>query len=393
METAVQNMKIIYPNAEQGIVHRAQNSIFSYAGWPSVTRDENGVLYAAASAFRVGHICPFGKTAMYVSRNGGKTWTPPIVVNDTYLDDRDAGILYMGNGRMLVTWFSHSVHAYQHSLIKSMKNWSSTMDIAPIMGMLGSYPYIPEEQAQGGSFLRISEDYGVTWSDPIRIDGSAPHGPNICRDGSLIYLGRDMYATNEAGESTENLSAYRSTDGGYHWEKIATLTLPEGTSGKNFHEPHVAELPDGRLLGAIRAQSADGRGEDTIQDGAWKKGNTLVPGYTIYTTVSSDGGRTWSDLKATGISGAPPHLLVHSTGALICSYIRREPPFSIRAMVSYDMGESWSEDYILTECSVDGGYPGTVEMDDGSLVTVYYGKYGKDPKASILSTRWTLAEK
>ena len=39
------------------------------------------------------------------------------------------------------------------------------------------------------------------------------------------------------------------------------------------------------------------------------------------------------------------------------------------------------------------GYPATAEMDDGSLVTVYYGKYGKDPKASILNTRWKLGEK
>lgn len=393
MGTVSQDMKIIYPAAEQGIVHRAQNSIFSYAGWPSLTRDENGVLYAAASAFRVGHICPFGKTAMYISRNGGETWTPPIVVNDTYLDDRDAGILYMGGGRMLVTWFCHSAHAYQHNLIKSMKNWSSTMDIAPIMGMLGSYPYIPEEQARGGSFLRISEDYGVTWSEPIHIDGSAPHGPNLCRDGSLIYLGRDMYVTNEAGDSTDNVAAYRSTDGGYHWEKISTLRYPEGTKGENFHEPHVVELPDGRLFGAIRAQNSGAGTDGPIRDGACKRGSALCPGFTIYTTVSSDGGCTWSDLQATGISGAPPHLMVHSTGALICSYIRREPPFSIRAMVSYDMGESWTEDYVLTECSVDGGYPATVEMDDGSLVTVYYGKYGKDQKASILNTRWKLEEK
>ena len=66
-------MKIIQPEKEQFIVHRAKGSMFAYDGWPSVTVDENGVLYAVASSFRMQHICPFGKTAMYISRDGGKT--------------------------------------------------------------------------------------------------------------------------------------------------------------------------------------------------------------------------------------------------------------------------------------------------------------------------------
>lgn len=97
---------------EHGVVNRVQNTLFSYQGWPSVTIDENGTLYAVSSSFRCLHVCPFGKTAMYISKNGGKTWTPPIVINDTYLDDRDAGILYLGNGRLLVTWFSHPTDLY-----------------------------------------------------------------------------------------------------------------------------------------------------------------------------------------------------------------------------------------------------------------------------------------
>ena len=98
-------MRNRYPEAEHGIVNRVQGSVFGYQGWGTVARDEEGTLYTVASGFRVSHICPFGKTVMYISRNNGRTWSPPIVINDTYMDDRDAGILYMGNGRMLVTWF------------------------------------------------------------------------------------------------------------------------------------------------------------------------------------------------------------------------------------------------------------------------------------------------
>ena len=39
-------MKVIYPEATHGIIHRVQGSVFRYQGWPSVARDENGTLYA-----------------------------------------------------------------------------------------------------------------------------------------------------------------------------------------------------------------------------------------------------------------------------------------------------------------------------------------------------------
>ena len=105
-------MNIITPEVTHGIVNRVQHSIFGYQGWPSVARDENGTIYVVSSSFRTQHICPFGKTAMYISRDEGKTFSPPIVINDTYLDDRDAGIVYMGKGRLLVTWFTHPTEVY-----------------------------------------------------------------------------------------------------------------------------------------------------------------------------------------------------------------------------------------------------------------------------------------
>lgn len=66
-------MNEIRPNAEHGIVNRRQGTIFSYQGWPSVCRDERETLYAVASSFRTAHICPFGKTSMYISRDKGRT--------------------------------------------------------------------------------------------------------------------------------------------------------------------------------------------------------------------------------------------------------------------------------------------------------------------------------
>jgi sialidase-1 len=362
----------IKANAEHGIVNRVKNSLFTYQGWPSVCRDENGTLYAVASSFRLNHICPFGKTAMYISRNNGETWTPPIVINDTYLDDRDAGIVYLGKGRLLVTWFSHPTSVYMNKYFTSIKNSATPIETGAVVGMLGGYPYIPESESLGGSFIRISEDYGVTWGETIKIPVSAPHGPNLLRDGTLIYLGKELYSNGEAPK--DSICAYRS-DNGRNWERISVLGIPEGTVLDNFHEPHVIELPDGRLFGAIRAQ-----------------GKNIPHGFSIYTTLSEDRGRSWSDLICSGVSGSPPHLMLHSSGALICTYGRREPPFGERAMVSYDYGATWQDEYIIDERVSDSdlGYPASVELDDGSILTVYYQKFPGDSKCSILYSKWKL---
>ena len=376
-------MRTVYPAAEHGIVNRVQGSVFGYQGWGTVARDEEGTLYAVASGFRVSHICPFGKTVMYISKNNGRTWSPPIVINDTYMDDRDAGILYMGGGRMLVTWFTHSAYEYNHRWKEAIGKLAGADAYEATMGMLKDYAQLPEAETVAGSYIRVSEDYGMTWSDTIRIPVTAPHGPTLCRDGSLIYLGIETYEEDhihcrQLTGGNEKASLYRSCDGGYTWTMESAIAAPSWLGEKeNLDEPHVLELPDGRLMGAFRIEGARP--------------------FTIGLCLSEDGGKTWGEVYPTGVSGSPPHLMLHSSGALICSYGRREVPCGERAMVSYDLGRTWSEDYVLhnakNEKDGDLGYPSTVELADGSLMTVYYQKYEDDRKCSILYTKWQLEQR
>lgn len=373
-------MRTVYPAAGHGIVNRVQGSIFGYQGWGTVARDEEGTLYAVASGFRVSHICPFGKTVMYISRNNGKTWSPPIVINDTYMDDRDAGLLYMGNGRMLVTWFTHSAYEYNHRWKNAIDELAGPEAHDAVMGMLEGYSHLPEQETAAGSYVRVSEDYGMTWSETICIPITAPHGPTLCRDGSLIYLGIETYEADRIHCRSltgghENASLYRSRDGGYTWLPESRIEAPSWFSEKQFlDEPHVLEMADGSLLGAFRIE-----GENP---------------FTIAFCRSEDGGKTWGEVYPTGVSGSPPHLMLHSSGALICSYGRREIPCGERAMVSFDAGRTWEEDYVLhnakNEKDGDLGYPSTVELADGSLMTVYYQKYEDDKKCSMLYTKWRL---
>jgi hypothetical protein len=91
-------------------------------------------------------------------------------------------------------------------------------------------------------------------------------------------------------------------------------------------------------------------------------------------------------------AGSPPHLLQHTSGALICVYGRREPPYGQRAMFSRDGGANWDADYILDDSAAnpDLGYPATVELKDGRLLTVYYENTGG--RSSIMQQIWELPE-
>lgn len=358
----------------RGIVSRMPQSFFPYQGWPTIARSSDGVLYVASSSFRMAHVCPFGKNVLYISRDEGRTWSPPTVVNDDFLDDRDAGILCLDDDKLLLTWFSHPASLY----MGDFRNWIRNDSGALGEVMLERFGEIPPEQAAGGSFLKISKDRGVTWSDPIRVPVSTPHGPVRLKDGRLLYFGKEMYSGGR--EKPDVIAAYESADQGVTWDRLGVCEKPADLPWNLFHEPYVCELPDGTLFGIIRAE----------RHGDYKS-------FTMFSTTSKNGGRTWSPWQPTGVSGSPPHLLLHSSGALVCTFGRREPPYGERAVVSYDGGSTWEDEYVLDGSAKDGdlGYPSSVELPDGSIMTVYYQKYvsqdGKsDPFTSILYTVWKL---
>jgi sialidase-1 len=176
--------------------------------------------------------------------------------------------------------------------------------------------------------------------------------------------------------------AARSQDGGLTWKVQGEVPLFPGTASANYHEAHVVELPSGRLVGMIRIESA--ANEKVMPAG--------LMNFSMMQTGSDDGGRTWNQPRPLGFHGSPPHLLRHSSGTLVCVYGCREPGFGQRAMLSYDDGLTWEHDWIIRDDGPDWdlGYPGSAELEDGSLFTVYYQKVPGDAKCSLLWSRWRL---
>ena len=378
-------MKTMKINAEHGIISRRPYGAFGYHGWPTLTKLTDGTLVVGVSGHRVWHVCPFGKTHLHFSRDNGKTWSAPLVPNDTWLDDRDVGLAAMPNNGLAMTWFNADYTLLDVRAEKLKEVYSPAE-----LDMINAYrtAAIQTETQKPGSYIRFSNDGGMTWDDPKPAPVSAPHCVCVLQDGSILYLGRENSI--EIPFEQREVVAMKSIDKGQTWERIGQPVLPPYARWDNMVEPHAIQLPSGRIVGAIRYQSRN-------RDDEYKAYGT----FSMFCIISDDGGYTWSDPKWMGVSGAPPHLMWHSSGALLCSYGRRaKGDESIRVAVSYDQGETWTQDICLNDQSPDGdlGYASTVELADGSLLTTYYQKYVDengvaDKKTSLLYTKWKLPEK
>jgi hypothetical protein len=228
----------------------------------------------------------------------------------------------------------------------------------------------------------LSDDGGARWGAPIRVPVTAPHGPIVRQSGELLYFGKE-YITDWSQRGKGAIMAVGSADGGRTWSARGSVPLYPGTTEANYHEPHVVELPSGTLFGMIRVQSF-GPEADVTRLG-------LID-FSLAQTESTDGGHTWTSARPMAFHGSPPHLLRHSTGALILTYGYRLAPFGQRVALSWDDGANWDHDWVLRDDGPDGdlGYPATVELPDGRLFTVYYQKVAGDRRCSLLWSCWRL---
>ena len=362
--------------SEHGIVCRLPGERLGYFGWPTVARLDDGTLVVASSGLRSEHVCPWGKTVLNVSHDDGRTWSPPRVINDSPLDDRDAGVINLGGATLLVTWFTSDSRKCVED--EGFRKWLGDEEIDSWRPTLAA---LTDDLVKRhlGSWIMLSNNSGKTWSAPLRSPVSAPHGPVRLRGGEVLYLGKD---SREMSQGV--ILAAASPDGGATWEVRGQVPVYPGTYFANYHEPHVVELPTGTLLGMIRVEN--GPGADLAPAG--------VTNFSIMQTASNDGGRTWSVPKPLNFHGSPPHLLRHSSGTLVMTSGCRLASFGQRVAFSKDDGATWEHDWIVRDDGPDWdlGYPSTVEMGDGSLFTVCYQKVPGDRKCSLLWSRWKLPE-
>jgi len=367
-------------DGQHGTVCRRRDEKCGYFGWPTVARLDDGTLLVASSGLRAEHVCPWGKTVLNVSKDDGRTWSEPRVIQDSMIDDRDAGIVSLGGRKLLVSWFRGDTRKY----VDPIPDWMPKEWVREWLEADAFAEWTDEAvDALIGSWVMLSEDGGATWGAPVRAPVSAPHGPIRLNSGDLLYLGKRYKTWNDMGVSM--ITAARSDDGGRTWETVGTVPVCDKTDPANYHEPHVVELSSGRLIGMIRIQDS----------GETKTSDAGIPSFSLMQAESDDGGKTWTPARPLGFHGCPPHLLRHSSDVLVLTYGYRQSPFGQRVAFSRDEGATWDHDWIVRDDGPDGdlGYPSTVELADGSLFTVCYQKVAAGEKCSLLWSRWTLPDR
>ncbi len=337
------------------------------------------------SGRRQQHIDPFGEIILLSSRDGGESWSAPRLLTSTPLDNRDPGVVRLRSGEWLVTFFSSIAFIDWADRVGVEQadragDWAAAISAAT-----------PQQIARhSGKFaMRYSTLEGGELEQLDRVDTRvhAPHGPVELDDGRLLLVGIDD------SESPAWMRAVSSEDEGRSWQLLADIAPYNIAEDTFLHEPHLVETGSGRLLTLFRTNTPD-----------------KTPQY-LYTAWSDDGGCHWSEPVETAIEGVPPHLLRCTDGTIVLTYAYRRPPYSIRVVVSHNHGEQWSAPRTLVEIEEecvpanmraddetadlcyqmpDFGYPATVQLPDGKMVTVYYGPVTGGERIGIAVASWYM---
>lgn len=328
-----------------------------YIGWPSIVTAANGDLVVVFSGDRDWHVCPWGKIFLTRSADGGKTWSQPEIVVDTPLDDRDAGLVRLPNGDLLLS-FNASL-AFDNPEVERYRKYQEHA------GTL-----TPETRQEWmGTWTRISSDNGRTWGPFLKAPTSTPHGPTALKNGEILYVRPSVFSSDNQGKT---------------WTKIAKIE-PDPSEWKSRYaflsEQHAVEGADGTIIALSRYASKGGNSDIELRQ-----------------IESTDAGETWSQPRKTGMNGYPAHLLRLENDWLLATYGRRVAPMGQRAAISKDNGKTWATDQeiLLSNAAEQGagdlGYPSSAQLPDGSIWTVYYQventSDGEFP--ALMGTHWKL---
>lgn len=277
------------------------------------------------------HLGIMGRLDIVYSDDQGKSWTRPTVVVDSPLDDRNPAFGQAKDGTLVVGFWRTATY-------DDAGNWNDKLD------------------KEMSTWVTRSADGGRTWSDPAKIDTDdlrygSPYGKIVTMpDGGMLMA---IYGTprSELGKppvAGDWSYIYRSTDDGQTWSRFAT------PGPERFNETALLRLKSGDLLAAMR---------------------TIAPEQAVWLARSKDDGKSWDEpVKVTPPMVHPADLAELPDGRVLMVAGERRGPFGVQVLIGSPDNLDWAGHFILvnTATNTDCGYPSSVVLEDGRVLTVYY---------------------
>ncbi len=317
-----------------------------HSAFPSVVQAPGGRILVV---FRNGaqHADPSGKIMMvsYAYDSVAERFTPTDTntIIDTPEDDRDPSIAAVADGTLLVNYFTRV----------ELSPTSEDVEV-----------HVSQSQDSGRSWhawASVPNPWPARWL-------ATSNAIHESADGRLLMA---TYGVVAADDKSSGL-VYQSRDAGRTWQYYGLIGR-DPRQQIEFAEPAVTQLGD-RMVAALRADPGDS-----------------PEGGFIYWAESPNSGRTWSTPVRLRLWGFPSRPVELSNGALLLVYGYRRSPFGVQFSTSTDGGRAWSEPAGLDTSSesTDCGYPVSVELADGSLLTVYY--LTRDQRTFVAGVHYRLS--
>ena len=316
-----------YVKTKQGDRPMPIVAIDNVCAWPNLTVLGDGTIIATIFN-RPSHGKSAGDVDCWASKNGGRSWrrrgTPAP-------HEPDATRMNVAAGR-----------AKNGDLIVISSGWSN------------KYP--PEKKGppfRAGileSWVCRSSDGGSQWSiDKRAFPSRGPRGGDCIPFGDIVR-GNDgtlrvaIYEVIDLRD--DRVWLFRSRDDGRTWGEPVVL---DENAYRN--ETALLHLGGGRWLAAIRENG-------------------------LHLHASADDGKTWEHrMRLTGPDQHPGHLLRLRSGRILLAYGNRTPNAKgVDVRWTDDEGKTWSASVRVLDFQGDGGYPSSVQLPDGQVVTAYYAR-------------------
>lgn len=329
----------------ESVIFRSGEEGYSNYRIPSLITTKSGSLLAFCEA-RKDHRGDSGNIDLVVKRStdGGKTWSPPLVVWDA--GDHTAGnpcpVIDQRTGRIIniVCWNLATDHGRDlHA--------GTSVDTRRV-------------------YQTHSDDDGLTWSEPKEITTKVKEpfwwwyatGPGI---GIQIqkgpHKGRLVIPANHTAKGHYGAHTLYSDDGGASW-KISEIIKP------TVNESQVVALSDGRLMMNMRSQGT---------------GDTKRP-YSGYRSIaySSDNGESWThpvfdDELSDPICQAS--IIRYDANRILFSNpnppvsLERGPREQMTVRLSNDDGQTWAEELLIYEGP--SAYSSLAKIPNGKIGLLY----------------------